>query len=152
MGASCDPRMVIAISGPVRAGKSELAHLLRARLSADAVSTKQILLDEYAAVRDVLQREPRGELQTFGEKLDRETTGRWVQAAVRRRAARLPAAQTIIVDAVRIPDQVHHLRADGRFRVLYIHLSASLETLRKNTTMPPTGRRNALRMTRFGQT
>jgi adenylate kinase family enzyme len=124
------PRLLIVISGPVKAGKSELARRLSTRLQADVLSTGAILRDEYGAADRPAGVALRLSLQALGEQLDRETGGAWVLAAVDRRATRLRATQPIIVDAVRVPEQLALLRNDSRFRVVHVHLSADVATLR----------------------
>jgi len=124
------PRLLIVISGPVKAGKSELARRLSARLAADIVSTGAVLRDEYGAAARPPQLALRLSLQALGEQLDKDTGGAWVHAAVDRRATRLRATQPIVVDAVRVPEQLALLRNDRRFSVVHIHLSADVATLR----------------------
>jgi adenylylsulfate kinase-like enzyme len=120
-------RTVILLSGPIRAGKTTLADHIGPKLSADRVRTKGILLDEYGARPEVRLRL---RLQELGEKLDVETDGRWVAAAVNRRLDNIPARTPVVVDAVRIPPQVAHLRKIPGARIIHVHLNAQLETLR----------------------
>jgi multidrug transporter EmrE-like cation transporter/adenylate kinase family enzyme len=119
-------RLVVLISGPIRAGKTTFAERLRPKLHADPVRTKNILIDEYGAHPDVRLRQ---RLQALGEKLDVETDGRWVAAATRRRMGHMGPRTPIIVDSVRIPRQVEHLRELADVRIGHVHLNAKLKTL-----------------------
>jgi chloramphenicol 3-O-phosphotransferase len=122
-------RLVIAISGPVSAGKSSVATALRRYLGAECISTGKILIGEFSGVGDAAV--PRKQLQTLGEDLDLETKGLWVAAAVRRRLPRLRFDTILVVDAVRVRDQIEALRAIEGIRVLHIHVHAYLWTLKK---------------------
>jgi hypothetical protein len=118
-------RFLILTSGPIRAGKTTLAERLAPILHADLIRTKNILIAEYGAHPDV----QRQRLQALGEQLDVETDGRWVSAATQRRMARLGPRTPIIVDSVRIPRQVEHLRELPGVRIVHVHLTATLNAL-----------------------
>lgn len=133
-----DPvRIVVAISGPVRAGKSTLASELAKHLGAHVTRTKQVLVDEYGGAPEVRQR--RARLQQLGEKLDDETDGRWVAEAVKRDARALPWGRPVVVDAVRIKRQLDWLREVPGFHVIHIHVSAGDETLARRYADGVTG-------------
>jgi adenylate kinase family enzyme len=122
-------RVVVAISGPVRGGKSTLADNLERTLGAHVVRTKSVLIDEYGPSPEMRRR--RAQLQELGEKLDRETRGGWVASAVQRAAQGTQARRVLVVDAVRIPQQVDLLRRTVGFKLLHIHVSAPRATLEK---------------------
>ncbi len=70
-------------------------------------------------------------LQELGEKLDSETEGQWVAEALGRAAARLPGDALIVVDSVRILEQIDCIRRGFGRLVVHVHLEASDEDLRK---------------------
>ena len=67
----------------------------------------------------------RTQLQELGRELDQRTAGRWVAQAVENLASPLP--QWIVVDAVRIAEQVDGLRELAP--TLHIHLTAPTAVL-----------------------
>lgn len=119
---------MIVLSGRVRSGKSTLAEHLAQRPGAVMVRTKDVLIEEYGSDSHVRER---GKLQELGEQLDRETRGHWVCAATCRRALRSRRMQLLVVDAVRIPEQIRWLREVPGFRVVHFHLSAPITELRR---------------------
>lgn len=119
-------RIFVVTSGRIRSGKSELAERIEQKLDATLVRTKSILIAEYGTQPQVRRRR---RLQDLGEKLDKETDGRWVGAATGREIARLGPTTTVIVDSVRIPRQIEHLRQLAGARIIHVHLTARLKTL-----------------------
>jgi adenylylsulfate kinase-like enzyme len=119
-------RLVVAISGPVRSGKTTLAERLAKKLHAEFVRTKEILIYEYGPDSRVRLRR---NLQDLGEQLDRETDGRWVASAVVRRSSSLHPKIPIVIDAVRIQRQLDWLRRVPELQVVHVHLDAPLATL-----------------------
>lgn len=116
-------KLVIAVSGPVGVGKSLFIEKLVGRYNAERMSTRELIL--------LLQTVPneRGALQLAGDKLDRETDGRWVADALALKATSLDVNAVAIVDSVRIIKQVEHLRNIFDDRVWHVHLTASLAVL-----------------------
>src|SRR4051794_6509335 len=115
---------VVLLSGHVGAGKSSLAELLRTEFGFETFKTSELL-------RAQLGRPDadRRTLQQLGRDLDNLTAGRWVIDALTRRLDLLVAREDVVVDAVRIPQQIDALRdAFGR-RVFHIHLTATTTTL-----------------------
>src|SRR5438552_2625295 len=77
------PRLVIAISGPVRSGKTTLGRSLEAELGAYLLRTRDVLVIEYASdlreyISDPAVRDEREALQRLGDALDEKTSGEWV--------------------------------------------------------------------------
>jgi adenylosuccinate synthase len=127
------PKQIVLISGSVASGKPTLATLLSGRSDhVHVLKTKEVIRE---LARNKLGREleaERGAMQDFVDRLDRETKGRWVRDALRRLLARLGRAEpdsTLIVDAVRIPDQIKAIREAYGYSVIHIHLRPPLETL-----------------------
>ena len=70
-------------------------------------------------------------MQLYGDRLDRDTKGRWVRDALRRQLTLLGPNQqqaSVVVDAVRKPEQIKAIRSYG-YSVVHIHLRAPLEVL-----------------------
>jgi adenylosuccinate synthase len=86
------------------------------------VSTRDVLRERLNPSRASTEREA---LQELGRRLDHETGGRWISDAV------VPVAEgphrLVIVDAVRIAEQLNHLRES--LQVVHIHLTAPMEVL-----------------------
>jgi adenylosuccinate synthase len=68
-------------------------------------------------------------MQRAGDRLDRETEGKWVMDGLVSLAETLPDNAAIIVDSVRIPNQIAAIRQAFGPRVKHIHLMADDETL-----------------------
>src|SRR5689334_5094819 len=120
------PRKIVLLSGSVSSGKTTLAENLVHRFGAKLFKTRQFLKarggEKIAAAR--------GALQDFGEKLDRQTNGRWVCDDFVKAVESLPEDAVAILDAVRIKGQVEAIRQAYGQRVFHIHLSANVEELR----------------------
>jgi shikimate kinase len=112
--------VLLAISGPVAAGKTSLAQALHVATQGEILSTRDLIR---ARARDL----SRTTLQEAGEYLDRELGGRWVSAPAARLRRLVPVHHPIIVDAVRTEEQLAALR--GEARVIHVHLTADLGSL-----------------------
>ena len=117
---------VILLSGRVSSGKTTLSAGLQQQFGARVVKTKELI--RHAAKDLPLER---ASLQQYGERLDRETDGKWVADALLAVIKDLPQEQLVLVDAIRILPQADHIREALKARVLHIHLEASLEELSK---------------------
>src|SRR5689334_10434428 len=106
------------LSGRVMSGKSELAAGLQALFDVELVKTHRLIRELTDARSD------RKNLQQAGEALDRSTHGEWVS----RELSKIVAAkhlneslrsvdQWILVDSVRIPEQIQHIRQSFGLRV-----------------------------------
>jgi adenylosuccinate synthase len=117
-------RRLIVLSGPVAAGKSELANHLQERYGAQVLHTADLLREHLGArVAD------RAALQRAGDRLDRKTGGRWVIDALVRRCDALDESAIVVVDSVRIKTQVDAIREAFGRRVVHLHLTASDKTV-----------------------
>lgn len=123
------PSRIIALSGPICSGKTELGDGLIGRFGVVRVKTREV-------VQRLLGTQPeRKSLQAAGERLDERTPrGQWVADAVARQASRLPVNAIILVDAVRIKGQVDCLRRAFGSKVTHIHLEAPADELERRYT------------------
>jgi len=117
-------RVLLALSGPVSVGKSSFFEVLRTRFGAKRLSTRKLLL----ATGVDSERE---DLQEAGERLDRDTDGKWVSDAL---ASELSGdcPDVVVVDSIRIKKQIDHIRRtfSDRFRVWHVFLDADDGVLR----------------------
>ncbi len=116
-------KLIIAVSGPIAVGKSVFIEEFVRQFNAIRYSTREFI----QSLRDVPTE--RGALQEAGELLDQETDGRWVSLCLEDRMASLSDGAIVVVDSVRIPKQVEHLRAMFGDDVLHVHLTASYAVL-----------------------
>ena len=121
---------IIVLSGPVVGGKSKLAERLHSRFGIRRVKTQDIIVELTGVERQ------RRALQQAGEKLDRTTDGAWVARALTRvvtteYSMTLEEAQDswVLVDSVRISQQIEHIRRAFGPRVVHIHVTAPREEL-----------------------
>ena len=116
---------MIVISGPVCSGKSKLASNIEDNFNAKILRTVEIIQKVGS-----IKRHDRLALQAEGERLDRETNGRWVLDELSNIVRDSKEDATFVVDSVRIAQQIEHIRAAYR-PVTHIHLTAPLEELQK---------------------
>jgi len=113
---------IVLLSGSVSSGKTTLSEKLHNQFGFDVLKTKE-LIKELAQKK--LRRElaaDRRAMQLFGERLDKETDGKWVLDALTK-LVRTPG-QRVIVDSVRILKQIRTIRQAYGFAVVHIHLTA----------------------------
>lgn len=113
-------RRIIAVSGPVSSGKSTLATNLKKSLGDVRVfSTRELIREQLGTESE------RSALQRAGERLDSKTNGAWIAKALAAKTARGEFDEEfVVVDSVRIKQQVHGLRRAFGSRVSHIHLTA----------------------------
>ena len=120
------PKLIVLISGNVSAGKTTLSDGLRRQYNASRVKTKEALQD--LALKKLKTELPseRKALQEFGSQLDKETRGEWVLGALKKHIndAKVADDDVVVVDAVRILDQIKAIRRSYQFAVKHIHLEA----------------------------
>lgn len=123
---------IVLLSGRIGAGKTRLSARLVDRHAAILVKTRELILRTLPRTRDKRQ-----DLQRAGERLDRQTDGRWLAEALvelideSRSIDELPAG-LFVLDAVRINGQIEAIRrAFGDSAVHHIHLTASPQTLER---------------------
>jgi adenylosuccinate synthase len=121
---------IVVLSGPVSAGKSTLANLLRDRYGAHVVRTREFIKQRHPRVKD-----ERRALQRAGERLDGADNGAWVREGLVRviEAAQTGATPTgmFVVDSVRIPGQIEAIRQAYGPAVHHVHLYAEDDELRQ---------------------
>jgi adenylosuccinate synthase len=117
-------RHILLLSGPISAGKSTLARRLNSRYGAIHIRTRELLR---ARLPDLA--EDRLELQRGGVELDEATTGAWVAQDVGVVSAQHRDDAILVVDSIRIPQQINVFRHLFGPRVVHIHLRAAIETL-----------------------
>lgn len=108
-------------------GKSTLAKALREKFGAQQLKTHELIS---AAAGEKIKSE-RGDLQRFGERLDRRTKGEWVARALTRFVDGAPDDAIVIVDSARRIEQVHAIRRSYGPIVFHIHLEAALPELER---------------------
>jgi adenylosuccinate synthase len=117
-------KQVILLSGQVCAGKTTLHDNLVARFGFRVLKTKEVI----SRLAPAIERE-RGAMQDYGEYLDRRTKGGWVRDALIHLAEEQNEDVTVVVDAVRILNQIDSIRRAFGPRVFHIHLTAPLDIL-----------------------
>jgi adenylosuccinate synthase len=122
---------VVVLSGKIGAGKTSLCERLVDQASTKLVKTRELIEILATATIDGSFRVGRISLQEFGEKLDRESGGKWVADGLDKFLHREPNLETVIIDAVRIQAQVDELRNRYGLNVFHIHLTAADEIVAK---------------------
>lgn len=118
---------IILLSGAISSGKSTLAKGLAKNYRSRVFKTSEYL--KQVASKDMIV--DRKALQDAGDELDRETRGKWVLDELIRHLPKEEEAQGIIVDSIRIWDQVKFISDFFWPRVIHIHLTAPPEDLKE---------------------
>lgn len=116
------PRIVV-VSGPVGAGKSTLAGRLANRFGAVHIRTRDLIVERARQNGDTPPSDRAG-LQAYGEQLDLETNGSWVAQDLAAQINSMDTSRLIVVDGVRIAQQVEAMRAAFGRDVVHLHLHA----------------------------
>jgi adenylosuccinate synthase len=116
---------IILLSGPISSGKSTLAKGLAERYGMSIFKTNEVL--KRRVRKDFVQ--DRKVLQTEGERLDKRTRGRWVLEELREWANQLNTVPNIIIDSVRIKEQIQVIREAYGQVVVHVHLTAPVSEL-----------------------
>jgi adenylosuccinate synthase len=117
-------KQLVLLSGRVSSGKSTLCTNLVQRFGVHPVKTKDLI----ARLAGSIEHE-RGAMQDYGERLDRRTKGSWVCNELTKITEQLDEEAVVVVDAVRIANQIEAVRKAYGHRVFHIHLEAPQEVL-----------------------
>jgi len=122
-------KQIVILSGHVCAGKSTLATELAARFGFRHIKTWSFI-----QARGQNLRLERGTLQDLGDRLDTKTGGAWVRDDFQKIERTEQVDALIVVDAVRHPGQIEHLRKAYGRRIVHVHLTANLKELERRYT------------------
>lgn len=114
-------KLIVLLSGEICTGKSTLCENLRQRFDFKILKSKEALKQIYIEQNKRLK-EGRTSLQKIGEQLDKETNGAWVRDFFQ---SEILQANFVVIDAVRIIEQVDCFRKSYGHNVVHIHLQAS---------------------------
>jgi adenylosuccinate synthase len=115
---------IVVLSGKIGAGKSTLCDSLVNHAGAKMIKTHELIESLARAESDSTFLAARLSLQAYGEKLDRETGGRWVADGLALVLKEKQSHQMVVIDSVRIQAQVDELRSKFGLDVFHIHLTA----------------------------
>ena len=135
-------RTVVVLSGAVSTGKSTLARRLVERYGGRRFSTRQLIVERYGGQ---LARERR-RLQALGDELDMATGGAWVADGIAPEVAALPAEALVVVDSVRILDQVEALRRAFGRQIVHVHLAIEDEAALERRYAERRGREDVIEL------
>lgn len=117
-------RTIVLLSGPIASGKTTLGDALIERHRFLRVKTRELL----AAI--IGNHAGRLDLQEAGDQLDRRTKGSWIASALARQLAGNSIGARILIDSVRIPEQIDAIRRSFGNRVVHVHLTAPPKILK----------------------
>lgn len=120
---SVECQQIIVISGPTGVGKTTLARELVQLIGSIHVSTSSLI----SSIRPALP-PSRVSLQQAGNDLDKETNFSWIANQVSKFECEFPG-RSLVVDAVRKPQQVLALRDKAISNLTHIHLNAGYDHL-----------------------
>lgn len=119
-------KLIVILTGEIASGKTSLSRKLEQRYSFHVLSTSNALKEEWREKNGSKSYE-RPELIDLGDKLDRQTNGAWVvdhfQSLINRN-------ERLVVDSIRIKDQIDAFRKAYASAVVHIHLKAPANVLR----------------------
>ncbi|TAI47631.1 adenylosuccinate synthetase [Flagellimonas allohymeniacidonis] len=115
-------KIVIVLSGEIASGKSSICEGLQNSFDFKVLGTKGALQEIAKKQNNGKLPEERGFLQAFGEKLDKETNGKWVLDYFQ---TEINNNNRILIDSARIISQVSFFREAYGDSVYHIYLDAS---------------------------
>lgn len=119
------PEKIVLLSGAVSSGKTTLGNKLVQRFGFQRLKTKEVIQKKFPNIRN-----ERKSLQDCGALLDRKTRGNWVRDEIQRFIEK-ETPKFLLIDAVRIEQQVDAIRKAYGPHVVHIHLEASPELLQE---------------------
>lgn len=119
---------IVLLSGKICSGKTSLSQGLCNRFHFQPLKTKQVLKQLALKRLKTELLDDRRAMQSFGEKLDLETNGKWVLTALER-LIRAESNAMVVVDSARILKQIRAVRQAYGFPVVHIHLTADKRVL-----------------------
>jgi len=132
------PKLIL-LSGEIASGKSSLAQLLETNHQFTIIKTSDIL-------KNTIKRNKspnRIDLQKFGEKMDKETSGDWiVQESQEIINSEIDKGRGIIIDSVRIRDQIKSFRRSYGYSVFHVHLLANSNDIKSRYLKRPEANKN----------
>jgi adenylosuccinate synthase len=131
---------VIVLSGRISSGKSTLAKGLAEQYDCERVRTQELIAQTLPETPN-----ERRALQRAGDLLDRRSKGAWVAVALSKLAQTYPAGATVVVDAVRIRQQIDAIRQAFGSRVVHVHLRADTSVLAARYAKRPKSMREVQR-------
>ena len=119
-------KQVVVLSGRVRSGKTTLAELLKEQFGTIIFRTR-----DHLKKLDPKTEFARDAMQKLGERLDKKTQGRWVCDGLMKfdMTENKGENNIVVVDAVRIRNQIVAIRKGYKDKVIHIHLNAPLGEL-----------------------
>lgn len=108
---------VIALSGPIASGKSQVAGDLQQRSKVVTLKTSDLIKANGAA-------DERLAMVAGGDHLDEVTDGKWVLNGLLAAMGGASSAEVVIIDAVRKKRQIEHLRAHFGSAFAHLHIYA----------------------------
>jgi len=115
---------LVLLSGRICSGKSVLSSELAKNFNSKILKTSDALI-KVAEIRGIIP--TRENLQGLGDQLDKETHGAWLFDYL----PTVESEETIVVDSVRIKEQVKSFRDKFGRKIVHIHLEAPEEELKK---------------------
>ena len=139
------PKLIVLLSGRICTGKTTLANHLVERYAFRRFSSRECLQRQ----KESAPTDRRG-LQDFGDDLDRKTGGAWLRDQLEKEIRSVPADVGVIVDSVRIQDQIDRFRESYRPLIVHVHLDCSDEELARR--YQKRGSKNVKELSGFKQT
>lgn len=118
-------RRIILLSGPVASGKSMLASRLSDRFNMKLLRTSAVL----RALMPPSSQGGRIALQDLGDELDTRTEGTWVLNSLRQMLQGEATSTNVIVDSVKIQEQIDAIRDAFGSSVTHVHMTAPSDVL-----------------------
>lgn len=115
------PRIIVLLSGEIAVGKTTLCDALVKRFGFHVFKTRELIQVMQSVAAE------RGALQKAGEDLDKKTKGAWIADALGKVVPDLNELTNVIVDSVRIKQQIDSVRKAFGSRVVHIHLTADVK-------------------------